>query len=110
MTGVTIAEGAPIRASTEIQTLAQKAGKTVKRAPPAMFKQLFGEAVHQGVYVDVQPLRAWHEEELDRRRSRRSSKPSRQRRRSCWCSTACRILTTSAPACAPRTPAVRSRW
>ena len=42
---------APIRACAEIQKLAQKAGKTVKRATPAAFKQLFGDAVHQGVFV-----------------------------------------------------------
>jgi 23S rRNA (guanosine2251-2'-O)-methyltransferase len=48
----------------EIQTLAQKAGKAVKRAGPNVFKQLFGEAVHQGVFADVQPLEPWHEDEL----------------------------------------------
>ena len=64
VTGVTIAEQRADPRMTEIQTLAQKAGKTVKRAPPATFKTLFGDAVHQGVYVDVQPLAVWHEEEL----------------------------------------------
>ncbi len=29
-----------------------------------MFKQLFGDAVHQGVYAEVQPLAHWREEEL----------------------------------------------
>jgi len=48
----------------EIQNLAQKAGKSVKRVPPAAFKQLFGDAVHQGVYADVEPLPPWREEEL----------------------------------------------
>ena len=48
----------------EILTLAQKAGKPVKRVAPPVFKQLFGDAVHQGVYVDVQPLPPWREEEL----------------------------------------------
>jgi 23S rRNA (guanosine2251-2'-O)-methyltransferase len=60
---VTVAEGREPRVA-EIQTLAQKAGKTVKRAPPATFKQLFGDAVHQGVYVEIEPLPPWHEEEL----------------------------------------------
>ena len=60
---VTVAEGREPRVA-EIQTLAQKAGKTVKRAPPAAFKQLFGDAVHQGVYVEIEPLPPWHEEEL----------------------------------------------
>jgi 23S rRNA (guanosine2251-2'-O)-methyltransferase len=49
---------------TEIQTLAQKAGKPVKRAAPAAFKQLFGDAVHQGVYAEVEPMPPWREEEL----------------------------------------------
>ena len=61
---VTIVEGRAEPRVAEIQAMAQKAGKTVKRAPPATFKQLFGDAVHQGVYVDVQPLPPWHEEEL----------------------------------------------
>jgi 23S rRNA (guanosine2251-2'-O)-methyltransferase len=64
VTGITIAEQRTDPRIAEIQTLAQKAGKTVKRVPPATFKTLFGEAVHQGVYVDVQPLAMWHEEEL----------------------------------------------
>ncbi len=61
---VTVVEGRAEPRVAEIQALAQKAGKSVKRAPAANFKQLFGEAVHQGVYVDVQPLAPWHEEEL----------------------------------------------
>lgn len=61
--GVTIAEGREPKL-TEIQSLAQKAGKSVKRAAPATFKQLFGDAVHQGVYADVAPLPPWREEDL----------------------------------------------
>jgi 23S rRNA (guanosine2251-2'-O)-methyltransferase len=63
VTSVTIADGREPRV-VEIQSLAQKAGKTVKRVPPATFKQLFGDAVHQGVYADITPLPPWHEEEL----------------------------------------------
>jgi 23S rRNA (guanosine2251-2'-O)-methyltransferase len=63
VTAVTVAEGREPRIA-EIQSLAQKAGKPLKRVAPATFKQLFGDAVHQGVYVDVQPLPPWHEEEL----------------------------------------------
>jgi len=63
VTSVTVAEGREPRRA-EIQTLAQKAGKSVKRAAPAAFKQLFGDAVHQGVFVEVTPLPPWHEEEL----------------------------------------------
>jgi len=62
--GVTVAEQRTDPRIAEILTLAQKAGKAVKRAPPATFKQLFGDAVHQGVFVDVEPLTPWHEEEL----------------------------------------------
>jgi 23S rRNA (guanosine2251-2'-O)-methyltransferase len=63
VTGVTIAEGREPRVA-DIQTLAQKAGKSVKRAAPAVFKQLFGDAVHQGVYAEVLPLEPWREEQL----------------------------------------------
>ncbi len=62
--GVIIVEGRSEPRVAEIQTLAQKAGKPVKRAPATTFKQLFGDAVHQGVYVEVQPLEPWREEEL----------------------------------------------
>jgi 23S rRNA (guanosine2251-2'-O)-methyltransferase len=64
VTAITIAEQRADPRMAEIQALAQKAGKTVKRAPPATFKTLFGDAVHQGVYVEVQPLAMWREEEL----------------------------------------------
>lgn len=63
VTSVTVAEGREPRLA-EMQALAQKAGKSVKRAAPAAFKQLFGDAVHQGVFVEVTPLPPWHEEEL----------------------------------------------
>lgn len=57
-------EGRPDPRLAEIQLLAQKAGKSVKRVPGATFRQLFGEAVHQGVYADVHPMPPWREEEL----------------------------------------------
>jgi 23S rRNA (guanosine2251-2'-O)-methyltransferase len=60
---LTIAEGRDSRV-TDIEALARHANKPVKRAAPAVFKQLFGDAVHQGVFVDVQPLEPWREEEL----------------------------------------------
>jgi len=60
---VTVVEGRADPRAAEILELAQKAGKSVKRAPATAFKQ-FGEAVHQGVYADVQPLESWREEEL----------------------------------------------
>ena len=61
---VTLAEGKAEPRVAEIQSLAQKAGRPLKRAAPAVFKQLFGEAVHQGVFADVTPLSGWREEEL----------------------------------------------
>jgi 23S rRNA (guanosine2251-2'-O)-methyltransferase len=64
VTNVTIVEGRSEPRVAEIQSLAQKSGKPVKRAAAEKFRQLFGDAVHQGVYVDVQPLVPWHEEEL----------------------------------------------
>lgn len=60
---VTIAEGREPRMA-EVEALARKHGKSVRRAPMATFRQLFGDAVHQGVYVEVDPLPPWHEEEL----------------------------------------------
>jgi 23S rRNA (guanosine2251-2'-O)-methyltransferase len=64
VSAVTVVEGRAEPRVAEIQALAQKAGKSVKRAPATTFKQLFGDAVHQGVFVDVQPMPPWHEEEL----------------------------------------------
>ncbi|HUQ12164.1 MAG TPA: 23S rRNA (guanosine(2251)-2'-O)-methyltransferase RlmB [Steroidobacteraceae bacterium] len=64
VSAVTVVEGRAEPRVAQIQALAQKAGKSLKRASAAHFKQLFGDAVHQGVYVDVQPLAPWHEEEL----------------------------------------------
>lgn len=61
---LTIVEGRAEPRVAELQALAQKAGKKVTRASPATFKQLFGDAVHQGVYAEVQPLPPWREEEL----------------------------------------------
>jgi 23S rRNA (guanosine2251-2'-O)-methyltransferase len=61
---VTVVEGKAEPRVAEIQTLAQKAGRPLKRGGAAVFKQLFGDAVHQGVFAEVQPLIPWHEEEL----------------------------------------------
>jgi 23S rRNA (guanosine2251-2'-O)-methyltransferase len=63
VSSVTVAEGRGDPRAAQILELAQKAGKSVKRVPPAGFKQ-FGDAVHQGVYAEVLPLEAWREEEL----------------------------------------------
>jgi 23S rRNA (guanosine2251-2'-O)-methyltransferase len=63
VSGVSIAEGRDSRVA-DIVALAEQHGRAVSRVPVARFKQLFGEAVHQGVYADVQPMEPWHEEEL----------------------------------------------
>ncbi|HET9474278.1 MAG TPA: 23S rRNA (guanosine(2251)-2'-O)-methyltransferase RlmB [Steroidobacteraceae bacterium] len=63
VSAVTLAEGSQSRLA-EIEALAKKANRPLKRAAPAVFKQLFGDAVHQGVFADVQPLPLWREEEL----------------------------------------------
>ncbi len=64
VSGLTIAEGRAQPRVAELEALARKNGTRIQRVAPAAFKQLFGDAVHQGVYVDVQPLPPWHEEEL----------------------------------------------
>lgn len=63
VSAVTLAEGSQARLA-EIEALAKQAGRPLKRAAPAIFKQLFGDAVHQGVFAEVQPLPLWREEEL----------------------------------------------
>ena len=93
----------------EIQTLAQKTGKTMKRAAPAVFKQLFGDAVHQGVFVDVHAARRRGAKKSSSQRSPRSSnEPGNPPL--CWCSTASRIPTILGRACARRTHAALSPW
>jgi 23S rRNA (guanosine2251-2'-O)-methyltransferase len=61
---ITIAEGRNDPRVGEVEALARQNGTRVNRAPSAGFRQLFGDAVHQGVYADVQPLPPWREEEL----------------------------------------------
>jgi len=64
VSSVTLAEQRTDPRVAEILKLAAEAGKTVKRAAPAVFKQLFGDAAHQGVFAEVAPLPPWREEEL----------------------------------------------
>ncbi len=64
VSALTIVEGRAQPRIAELEALARKNGTRVQRVTPAVFKQLFGDAVHQGVYVEVQPLPPWHEEEL----------------------------------------------
>jgi 23S rRNA (guanosine2251-2'-O)-methyltransferase len=62
--GVTLVEGRSEPRVAEIQALAQAAGKPVRRASPATFRQMFGDAVHQGVFAEIHPLAPWREEDL----------------------------------------------
>jgi 23S rRNA (guanosine2251-2'-O)-methyltransferase len=64
VSAITITEGRNDPRVGEVEALARKNGTRVNRAPSANFKQLFGDAVHQGIYADVQPLPPWREEEL----------------------------------------------
>jgi len=62
VSAVTVAEQRTDPRVAEILKLATEAGKTVKRVAPTVFKQLFGDAIHQGVYAEVAPLIPWREE------------------------------------------------
>ena len=64
VSAVTLAEQRADPRVADIEALAKQAGTPLKRAAPAIFKQLFGDAVHQGVFADVRPLSPWREEEL----------------------------------------------
>ncbi|HLA73389.1 MAG TPA: 23S rRNA (guanosine(2251)-2'-O)-methyltransferase RlmB [Steroidobacteraceae bacterium] len=64
VSSVTVAEQRTDPRVAEILKLAGDAGKTVKRAQPAVFKQLFGDVTHQGVFAEVPPLPPWREEQL----------------------------------------------
>ena len=64
VSSVTVAEQRTDPRVAEILKLAGDAGKSVKRVAPAVLKQLFGEATHQGVFAEVAPLPVWREEEL----------------------------------------------
>jgi len=48
----------------ELEQLARSAGCAMERVEPARLQSLVGQAVHQGVVADVEPLRSWHEDDL----------------------------------------------
>jgi 23S rRNA (guanosine2251-2'-O)-methyltransferase len=61
---VAVAEQRTDPRMAQILKLAGEAGKKITRVAPAVFKQLFGDASHQGVFAEVAPLLPWREEEL----------------------------------------------
>ena len=50
--------------SREIETLARAAGVMVERVDGELLKRWVGDVVHQGVVAQVDPLKAWVEEDL----------------------------------------------
>jgi 23S rRNA (guanosine2251-2'-O)-methyltransferase len=50
--------------SREIETLARAAGVMVERVDGELLKRWVGDVVHQGVVAQVEPLKAWVEEDL----------------------------------------------
>jgi 23S rRNA (guanosine2251-2'-O)-methyltransferase len=50
--------------SREIESLARAAGVMVERVDGELIKRWVGDVVHQGVVAQVEPLRAWVEEDL----------------------------------------------
>jgi hypothetical protein len=87
----------------DIEDKARRNDISVRRVPLQALDGVAGGLRHQGAIARYEAPRR------SRRAScRRCSKP-RRARRWCWCSTACRIRTTSVPACAapppPRSPA-----
>jgi 23S rRNA (guanosine2251-2'-O)-methyltransferase len=50
--------------SRELESLAQRAGVRVERADAEALRRWVGEVVHQGVVAQVDPLKAWAEEDL----------------------------------------------
>jgi 23S rRNA (guanosine2251-2'-O)-methyltransferase len=47
-----------------IETLAEQAGIAIERVEPARLQGLVGDAVHQGVVAEIEPLKAWREDDL----------------------------------------------
>ncbi len=101
---VRLAQGRDDPRAREIEELARKSGRTVQRIDARSLAQTLGDVAHQGVVAEIEPLRAWTEDDLV------TALETRDSIRSSWCSMACRIRTTSAPACAPPMPAGRSPW
>ncbi len=64
VTAVFVAERRDDARARALTALAAKAGRPVKRATAQQLTQWFGEAAHQGVYAEVQPLQPWTEAQL----------------------------------------------
>ena len=50
--------------SRDIESLAQRAGVTLERVDAELLKRRVGDVVHQGVVAEVEPLKAWSEDDL----------------------------------------------
>lgn len=61
---VRIAEGRDDARMREIEQLARQHGRRIERVAAAKLKQVAGDVAHQGVLADVEPLRAWTEDDL----------------------------------------------
>jgi 23S rRNA (guanosine2251-2'-O)-methyltransferase len=47
-----------------IESLAEKAGLTLERVEASRLQGLVGDAVHQGVVAEIEPLKPWREDDL----------------------------------------------
>ncbi len=88
----------------EVLQLAQAAGIKPERVDGKQLAGRVGEANHQGVVAEIDALAPWHDDELVR------GGGGCGRRHWCWCWMACRIPTTSVPACGPPMPVARWPW
>lgn len=48
----------------QLESLAEKAGISIERVEPTRLQGLVGDAVHQGVVAEIEPLRPWREDDL----------------------------------------------
>jgi 23S rRNA (guanosine2251-2'-O)-methyltransferase len=59
-----VASGRDDPRMAELLKLAQAAGCAVQRVDAKQFERELGDAVHQGVVADIEPLKAWSEDDL----------------------------------------------
>jgi 23S rRNA (guanosine2251-2'-O)-methyltransferase len=61
---VRLAQGRDDPRAREIEELARKSGRTVQRIDARSLAQALGDVSHQGVVAEIEPLRAWTEDDL----------------------------------------------
>jgi len=61
---VRLAQGRDDPRAREIEELARKSGRTVQRIDARSLAQTLGDVSHQGVVAEIEPLRAWTEDDL----------------------------------------------